>query len=73
MKIDPLELRRRNHIQPQAIPYKAPSDLTYDSGDFPSVFRDGLAAADWNGYAARKAASDRRASCAAAASAIISK
>ncbi len=60
MKIDPLELRRRNHILPNAIPYKAPSDLTYDSGDFPSVFRDGLAAADWNGYAARKAASDRR-------------
>jgi len=60
MKRDPLELRRRNHIQPHAIPYKAPSDLTYDSGDFPSVLRDGLEAADWNGYAARKAASDKR-------------
>ncbi|HXE15824.1 MAG TPA: xanthine dehydrogenase family protein molybdopterin-binding subunit [Stellaceae bacterium] len=60
MKIDPLELRRRNHIQPSALPYKAPSDLTYDSGDFPSLFRDGLAAADWTGYGARKAASDKK-------------
>jgi aerobic carbon-monoxide dehydrogenase large subunit len=60
MAIDPLELRRRNHIQPQAIPYKAPSDLTYDSGDFPSLLQDGLVAADWDGYAARKAASDMK-------------
>jgi aerobic carbon-monoxide dehydrogenase large subunit len=60
MKIDPLELRRRNHIQPNAIPYKAPSDLTYDSGDFPSLLRDGLDAADWNGYAARKAATEKK-------------
>jgi carbon-monoxide dehydrogenase large subunit len=60
MKTDPIELRRRNLIQPQAIPYKAPSDLTYDSGDFPSLLRDGLAAADWDGYEARKAATGRK-------------
>jgi carbon-monoxide dehydrogenase large subunit len=60
MQIDPIELRRRNHIQPNAIPYKAPSDLTYDSGDFPSLLRDGLAAADWNGYEARKAATEKQ-------------
>ena len=35
--------------------------ITYDSGDFPSVLsRRRCKAADWNGYAARKATSDRR-------------
>jgi aerobic carbon-monoxide dehydrogenase large subunit len=58
--IDVFELRRRNHIQPSQIPYKAPSALTYDSGDYPAVLTDGLKAADWDGYAGRKAQSDRR-------------
>jgi aerobic carbon-monoxide dehydrogenase large subunit len=60
MGIDPLELRRRNHIQPEQIPYKPPSDLTYDSGDFPTLFKMGLEAADWDGFAERKAASERK-------------
>ncbi len=35
--IDRLELRRRNHVPPEAIPYKAASGMTYDSGDFGAV------------------------------------
>jgi aerobic carbon-monoxide dehydrogenase large subunit len=57
MGIDRLELRRRNHIQPAQIPYKAPSGQTYDSGDFPAVLSHGLDYADWEGFAARRAAS----------------
>ena len=38
MGIDRFELRRRNHIRPEEIPYKAASDMTYDSGDFGAVF-----------------------------------
>src|SRR5438477_4045835 len=38
MGIDRIELRRRNHIPPDAIPYAAASGMTYDSGDFPAVF-----------------------------------
>ncbi|MBO0739575.1 MAG: xanthine dehydrogenase family protein molybdopterin-binding subunit, partial [Alphaproteobacteria bacterium] len=34
MGIDRVELRRRNHISPAAMPYKAPNGTTYDSGDF---------------------------------------
>src|SRR5215468_2531424 len=34
MGIDPVELRRRNHIQPGELPYKAPSGMNYDSGEF---------------------------------------
>jgi carbon-monoxide dehydrogenase large subunit len=32
--IDALKLRRRNFIPPEAFPYKAPTGVTYDSGDY---------------------------------------
>jgi carbon-monoxide dehydrogenase large subunit len=54
MGIDRLELRRRNHIRPQEIPYKAASGMTYDSGDFGALFEKALAAADVKGFAKRK-------------------
>jgi carbon-monoxide dehydrogenase large subunit len=58
--IDPIEIRRRNQIAPQEIPFKAASGVTYDSGDFAGVLDDALAAADWDGFAARKAASAKK-------------
>jgi carbon-monoxide dehydrogenase large subunit len=60
MGIDRLELRRRNQIQPQQIPYKAASGLTYDSGDFPAVFKRALEIADVEGFAKRRAESRAR-------------
>ncbi len=54
---DPIELRRRNHILPGMMPYKAPSSMEYDSGDFPTILDRALQAADWDGFAARKAES----------------
>src|SRR6185503_9262876 len=35
-------LRRRNHVRPQQIPYKAASGMTYDSGDFGALFEKAL-------------------------------
>src|SRR5438270_10494311 len=52
MGIDRLELRRRNHVRPSEIPYKAASGMTFDSGDFPAVFEKAVKAAD--GYEQRK-------------------
>ena len=60
MGIDRVELRRRNHIRPAAIPYKAPSDQTYDSGDFPAILEDALKLGDWSGFDKRKAESKKR-------------
>jgi carbon-monoxide dehydrogenase large subunit len=60
MRIDRVELRRRNHIQPDAFPYTAPSTMLYDSGDFPTILDKALAAADWDGFAARRADSRAR-------------
>jgi len=57
---DPVELRRRNLIPSDAIPYKAASDREYDSGDFPAVLADVLEAADWSGYEKRHRASESR-------------
>jgi carbon-monoxide dehydrogenase large subunit len=57
MGIDRVELRRRNHIQPDAMPYSAPSTMTYDSGDFPAILDEALIANDWDSYAARRAES----------------
>ncbi len=54
MGIDRLELRRRNQLKPKELPYAAASDQTYDSGDFPAVFKDALELADWKGFAKRK-------------------
>ena len=60
MGIDPVELRRRNHIQPDQLPYKAPSGSTYDSGDFPAILDRALETSDWAGFEARKAQSAKR-------------
>ncbi|MCC7425809.1 MAG: xanthine dehydrogenase family protein molybdopterin-binding subunit [Alphaproteobacteria bacterium] len=60
MGIDKIELRRRNHVRPEQIPYKAASGLVYDSGDFTTVMEKALVAADWAGFPARKAESRRR-------------
>src|SRR5271155_2467370 len=60
MGIDRVELRRRNHIPPEAMPYKAPNGTTYDSGDFTNLLNQALALADWDGFAARQAESQGR-------------
>ena len=43
MGIDKVELRRRNHIAPEQMPYKAPSAMNYDSGEFTTVLDKALA------------------------------
>jgi carbon-monoxide dehydrogenase large subunit len=60
MGIDPVELRRRNLLRADELPYRAVSKLTYDSGDFPAVLDRALVAADWDGFAERRAASKAR-------------
>jgi aerobic carbon-monoxide dehydrogenase large subunit len=60
MNIDRLELRRRNQLKPKEIPYAAASDQTYDSGDFPAVFKHALELADWKGFSKRKRDSKKR-------------
>jgi len=58
--IDRTEIRRRNMIRPAQMPYKNAMGQTYDSGSFESVMDQGLALADWKGFAAREAQSRAR-------------
>jgi carbon-monoxide dehydrogenase large subunit len=59
MGIDRVALRRRNLIPPAAMPYKAPTGQVYDSGEFEAVLDRALALADWAGFPARRARSER--------------
>jgi len=60
MKIDRVDLRRRNLIPAAAIPYKTPSGRLYDSGEFEAVMDKALRLSDWNGFKARAKASAKR-------------
>jgi aerobic carbon-monoxide dehydrogenase large subunit len=59
LSIDRVELRRRNLIPSAAMPYRAANGQVYDSGDFEVVLDRALARADWTGFPARRAASER--------------
>ena len=54
--IDRIELRRRNMVPPEAMPYRAPNGQVYDSGAFEAIMRQALELADWDGFAARRRA-----------------
>ncbi|MDP3672807.1 MAG: xanthine dehydrogenase family protein molybdopterin-binding subunit [Telluria sp.] len=62
MGVDRAELRRRNLIGPEQMPYSVGfiyrdgKPLIYDSGDYPRCQAEALARADYDGFAARKAA-----------------
>ncbi|SDB69709.1 xanthine dehydrogenase family protein molybdopterin-binding subunit [Belnapia rosea] len=57
MGLDPAELRRRNMIRPEQMPYTNAMGQTYDSGSFAQILDEGLAAADWAGFDGRAGAS----------------
>jgi aerobic carbon-monoxide dehydrogenase large subunit len=52
--IDRVELRRRNLIPRDHLPYRTPLGLTYDSGDFLHNMQRALQVADWTGFAHRR-------------------
>ncbi|MFL4971071.1 MAG: xanthine dehydrogenase family protein molybdopterin-binding subunit [Xanthobacteraceae bacterium] len=60
LAIDPAELRRRNTIPADAMPFKTALVYTYDCGDFGKNLEDCLRQADYAGFAARRAAARKR-------------
>lgn len=54
------DIRRRNLISPAQFPYRTQTGLNYDSGDFAGNMDKVLAAADWDGFPARRAAAAAR-------------
>jgi carbon-monoxide dehydrogenase large subunit len=59
LKVDPAELRRRNMVRPEQMPYTNPMGQVYDCGQFEKILDQGLELADWSGYAARRETSKR--------------
>jgi carbon-monoxide dehydrogenase large subunit len=55
MGIDRVELRRRNLIPADAIPYQTGLIFNYDSGDFPEVLAKAVELADYDGFESRRA------------------
>ena len=52
--VDRAEIRRRNFIAKQAMPYKTPIGPTYDCGDFSRLLERALAASDYTGFPVRR-------------------
>ena len=59
LKIDPVELRRRNYIAPSQMPFKTALTFTYDCGEFEKTMDLALEMADVKGFKARKAQSHK--------------
>jgi carbon-monoxide dehydrogenase large subunit len=58
--IDPAELRRRNYIPPEAMPFKTAVTFSYDSGEFEKNMDMALALADAAHFEERRAEARRR-------------
>jgi carbon-monoxide dehydrogenase large subunit len=60
---DRVELRRRNLIPAEIMPFTNAVGVTYDSGDYRACMEETLDKADWAGFARRKAGSISRGLC----------
>ncbi len=60
IKMDPVEVRRRNMIKPEQFPFDNRMGWTYDSGNYPAALECALNMIGYNDFAARKAESRQR-------------
>ena len=60
LKIDRVELRRRNLIPHDKLPHRTATGLTYDSGAFADNLTRALEIGDWNGFAKRRTEAKKR-------------
>ena len=59
--LDRAEIRRRNLVAADAMPYKTPIGPTYDCGNFPKILSRLLQVADYDGFGKRRADTARKA------------
>jgi len=53
MKLTPDEIRRRNFIKSEQMPYTTPAGRMYDTGEFEGHMESSMERADWTGFDAR--------------------
>ncbi|HEY7648292.1 MAG TPA: xanthine dehydrogenase family protein molybdopterin-binding subunit [Methylomirabilota bacterium] len=52
--LDPADVRLRNYVQPQEMPYTTPSGARYDSGDYPATLTTALARFEYDRWRAEQ-------------------
>ncbi len=60
MDLDRREIRARNFIRPEDLPYRTPVGRVYDSGDYTRLMREASTRGDWDGFEERRARSARK-------------
>lgn len=58
--LDPVELRRRNFVRPEAMPYRTAMGAVYDTGEFERLLDSGLEQAEAAGFPERRRAARAR-------------
>lgn len=57
---DRVELRRKNLVRPEAMPYRNPVGMVYDSGRYEEAMDSALRLGDWEGFEQRRREAARR-------------
>lgn len=60
LKIDPMELRRKNLVPPDAMPYRNAVGAVYDSGDYVKNMDRTVALMEWDGFDDRRREAETR-------------
>ena len=53
--VDPVEIRKRNYVRAEEMPYETPNGCVYDSGDYAQALDVALELVDYEGWRARQA------------------
>src|SRR5579862_7832615 len=60
LDLDPVEVRKRNYIRVEEMPYTTPNGCVYDSGDYAGMLDIALELIGWNGIEERRRDADAR-------------
>lgn len=55
LEMDPTEIRLKNFITPDQMPYLTPNGAMYDGGDYPEIMRKAMKLFDYKGFRERQA------------------
>src|SRR5712671_2456388 len=58
--IDRIEIRRRNLVAPEQLPYRTPFGVTYDNGNYEEAMNRSMAMAQWEEFRKRRAESKKK-------------
>ncbi len=60
LDLDPVEIRKKNYIRTEEMPYETPNGCVYDSGDYAGMLDAALELVDYPSVAARRAEAEAR-------------